>query len=241
MVVAVALGVGLLGCSDDGGAEATVGTYAVAGPEAADAGDLRAASPGVRIDGRSVLLVDSDDSDDADGASLELVRLTEDDGDPVHASLRPGDHDVDILLMLNRVEDGSGARFELRYLTFDESGDVSDLFWFPWRLQVDEELATILDVPPLPVWSPDGDTVAWIEWVADGTRLRTVGWYSDDRSTNPSDATAAYSLVEVPPGAQLEAWETASDGDPVLVARGETTTWRIELELSHAPGVDRVA
>lgn len=157
-----------------------------------------------------------------------LHTLTDEDGEPVHATRRPGTQTDTVLLVTRVVEDGD-TRYELRYLVVAD-GEVSDLYWFPWRLQIDEDAARVHDAVPVPVWSPDGSTLAWIEWVEDGTRLRTIGWIDDGVSRNPSDDVGIHWLPDVPPGAQLEAWEQTADGATVLHGRHGDQRYRIELE-----------
>jgi hypothetical protein len=168
-----------------------------------------------------------------------LTSFDEQDGTPVHATLRPGEHDEDTVLVLTRVADELGERYELRYLVATDDA-VSELFWFPWRLQVAAEVPAILDVAPVPVWSPDGSTIAWIEWVDAGTRLRTVGWIDDGEIRNPSDDAAAYALADVPAGVQLEDWQTGAGGAPVLLGRQDDQPYRIQLALGdHLAGVTK--
>jgi hypothetical protein len=169
-----------------------------------------------------------------DASSRTLAQLDpSEDGEVVHASVRPGDHGTLTVLALTRAEGDTGPRYELRYLVADEEV-ASALYWFPWRLQVDDELTTVLDAPPLPVWSPDGTAVAWVEWDATGTRLRTVGWRDEGASSNPSDEASAYQLDGVPPGTQLDAWEVGRDGVPVLRGVEGETVWRIRLDVGRA-------
>jgi hypothetical protein len=165
--------------------------------------------------------------------SRTLHTLGEEDGTPVHATLRPGDHDEDTVVVLTRVDDEFGDRYELRYLVATDDS-VSELFWFPYRLQVAEEVPAILDVAPVPVWSPDGSAIAWIEWVDEGTRLRTVGWIDDGETRNPSDDASAYALDDVPPGVQLETWKVDPGGDPVLLGRRHNQPYRIQLALGDS-------
>jgi hypothetical protein len=128
-------------------------------------------------------------------------------GRAVHATVRPGGHEIDTVLVLYRVEPPElGPRYELRYLNVTEDGP-SDLFWFPWRLQVHAEVAEVLDVPPVPVWSPEGDALAWIEWDARDTLLRVLVWHDDGVSSNPSDTVSTYRLTDVAAGTQLTSWE----------------------------------
>jgi hypothetical protein len=189
--------------------------------------------------GRTLLL-------DEGGRQRELVELPEEDGALVHATVRPGEHDQLTVLALARVEEpwpasddaeitggaveDSSTRYELRYLVVDD--EASELFWFPWRLQVDATVAQVLDVPPVPVWAPDGSAVAWVEWSAtDGTKLRTVGWIDDGFSQNPSDDASVYRLAEVPAGVQLDHWETDAEGNAVMVGAGDGANWRITVDL----------
>lgn len=170
-----------------------------------------------RSQGREVVLEDGE-------RTRTLARLDpEHDGVPEHVALRPGDHPTDAVLVLARTDE----RYELRYLVVDGE-EVSDLYWFPWRLQVDERLSASDDVPPLPVWSPDGATVAWLEWGEQGTRLRTVDWMADEQANNPSDEARVYRLAGIPEGTQLEHWEGDAEA-PTLVATDGEVSWRIEL------------
>lgn len=167
-----------------------------------------------------------------------LTRFDRADGTPVHVALRPDDADEHTVLVLSRVRDRAGdpvaERYELRYLVATDDA-VSELHGFPAGQQVAAESPAILDVPPVPVWSPAGDAIAWIEWVEQGTRLRTVGWTDEGGTPNPSDETAAYALADVPAGVQLEDWGTGADGDPVLLGRQDDQPYRIELQLD-GPG-----
>jgi hypothetical protein len=188
-----------------------------AGPPGVDtdaphvAGERRA-----RIEGGEVFLDEGD-------LARTLVTVDHDrDGVLEHVVLRPGEHPTDTVLVLTRTEE----RYELRYLVVGEY-EVSDLYWFPWRLQVDEALS-VGDAAPLPVWSPDGGTVAWLEWSEQGTRLRTVDWMPDEEANNPSDEARAYRLAGVPEGTQLERWEGDTQA-PTLVATDGEVSWRIEL------------
>jgi hypothetical protein len=151
-----------------------------------------------------------------------------DDGELVHAIVRPGERDGDAVTVLALVR--TDGRYELRYVTRTPDA-TTELYGFPNRLQVDPDTARILDVPTLPVWAPDGSALAWLEWGTDGTRLRTVGWFDHDAGTNPSDDQATYRLDDIPAGSQLEAWEVDEDGTEVLLVRtAEGERWRLLVE-----------
>jgi hypothetical protein len=158
-----------------------------------------------------------------------VARLdAEQHGEVLHASLRPGDHDSTTVLLLAHDE----GRYTLRYLIADADGD-SELYGFPWRLQVDEELARVADVAPTPVWSPDGSTVAWLEWDEEGTRLRTVGWIDHGARSNPSDESRSYRVDGVPAGTQLDRWEQDGSRPALHGHDGQQKKWRIELDLER--------
>ncbi|MEX1178616.1 MAG: hypothetical protein WEB09_09160 [Nitriliruptor sp.] len=178
------------------------------------------AAPTVEVAGGDLVLVAG-----AERRTLASVEA----GELLHAVLRPtrSPDGVRTVLALGRDE----GRFELRYLNIEADGERSDLYWFPLRMQVADDVARVSDVPTLPVWAPDGSAVAWLEWGPEGTRLRTVGWFDHDAGTNPSDDQATYDLEPVPVGTQLEAWEVGDDGAPELVTRGSgDDRWRIRIE-----------
>lgn len=225
VALAAAVTVVLAGCADAGApdAGASPGGDPAAGTSAAP-DRLAEAPPTVRIDGDDLVLVEGD-------RATTLASL--DDGELLHAEVRPGTRSDDAVtvLALARTDDG---RYELRYVT-RAGGVVTDLYWFPSRMQIDPATATVSDVPTVPVWAPDGSSVAWLEWTAEGTRLRTSGWLDHDAGTNPSEDQATYRLDELPVGSQLTAWEVDPSGTPVLVARdGDGDTWRIRIEEGAA-------
>lgn len=220
-VLAVVLAVTLSACAG------TTGDTAGTDPGSADSVSATA-QPQVRIDGDRLVLTATDGTE-------RVVAVTDptSDGELLHATLRPGDRDRQTVLAVARAQGDGGARYELRYLSVD-GDEVTELYWFPWRLQVAEDLATTLDQAPVPVWSPDGDAVAWLEWGSEGTRLRTVAWHDEAVTSNPSDDAATYRLDEVPAGTRLEAWDLDQDGRPVLRGHDGDTTWRIVVDAEAA-------
>jgi hypothetical protein len=161
---------------------------------------------------------------DGEGVRTPLASLQDPAGQIEHVALRPGEHESVTLVALTSSDD----RYELRYLVVDADEGPGELYSFPWRMQVDKDLASYADTAPRPVWAPDGSAVAWLEWDEDGTRLRTVGWIDHDRASNPSDELGAYKVHEVPAGAQLERWEDSQDGSTFVAYDGEVE-WHIEL------------
>ncbi len=190
--------------------------------------------PRARIDGWTIEL------DGPDGP-VPVAAVSPAEGTPVHVAARPGDGPTATLLVVVRSAVVPGPRYVLRYLDVDlaaldadRAGSPPELWWLPWRLQIDAEHGAGLDTAPRPVWSPDGSTVAWVEWDPDGTVLRLLDW-SDDGPT----ATTSTPLEQVPPGLSLQAWQQAEDGQDVLL--GELDGEPIRLELQLAAGGNRSA
>jgi hypothetical protein len=161
---------------------------------------------------------------DGEGVRTPLVSLDDPADDIEHVALRPGEHESVTVVALTSTED----RYELRYLVVDPDEGPSPLYSFPWRMQVDQDVAAYADAAPRPVWAPDGSAVAWLEWGEAGTRLRTVGWIDHGRASNPSDELATYTVHDVPAGAQLQRWEDSRTG-ATFVARDGEVEWHIEL------------
>jgi hypothetical protein len=212
----------LMACSGgggDGGRASPDGDVAASradGEVVADHDDERQLSVVAR-DGDLVLI-------DGEGVRTPLVSLDDPAYGIEHVALRPGQHESVTVVALTSAED----RYELRYLVVDADEGPSDLYAFPWRMQVDQDLSVAADTAPRPVWAPDGSAVAWLEWDEDGTRLRTVGWIDHGRASNPSDELAAYTVHEVPAGAQLQRWEDSRAGSTFVAHDGEVE-WHIEL------------
>ena len=90
-------------------------------------------------------------------------------------------------------------------------------------------------MPTVPVWAPGGDRIAWLEWDAGGTRLRTLGWLTYETGTNPSEDGTDDAVHDVPVGSQLTAWELDTDGtDVLLVETPDGETVRLRLDGSAA-------
>ena len=218
LLLSFVLALTLAACGDDAGDGASPSRPATS-PDAGQgpAVDDGTADPRVLADGRDLVL------EQGTGRQVLATLDPERDGELEHVALRPGAHEALTVLALTRVEE----RYELRYLVADGER-VSDLYWFPWRLQVEERLAPPRDVAPRPVWSPSGGKVAWIEWSDEGTRLRTVGWIDADGANNPADEAGAYQLADVPAGTRLERWDTDGPRATLVGSDGEVE-WHIEL------------
>lgn len=212
---ALALAVLLAACSGD---DPDPDRAAPSGTEQQVAGDHDEAGE-VRVLARDRELVLVDGA----GERRTLATLEDPSERFEHVALRPGDREDDTVLAVTSTD----GRYELRYLVVDGDGP-SDLYGFPWRMQIDEDVSEHADVAPRPVWAPDGGAVAWLEWDAEGTRLRTVGWMDEEVANNPSDDVAVYEVDDVPAGTQLLRWEGARSGATFVADDGEVE-WRIEL------------
>jgi hypothetical protein len=180
----------------------------------------------VRVDaaGTAHLLVADDDP------PRELAAVPAHDGEVVHTAVRPSRTDPLTVLVLVRCHDQqAGIRYELRYAV--DAGEER-LEVLPDHLQMDRGIAAVLDVPPLPVWAPDGSAVAWVEWNPLGTQLRALGWDVEGDRSRPAREAVAYRLDEVPPGVQLDGWEDGDDG-VVMSGRRDDERWRITVD--HQP------
>ena len=189
--------------------------------------DTADSGPHARIDGWTIEL------DGPDGP-VAVAEVSPAEGTPVHVAVQPVDGPTATLLVVVRSAVVPGPRYVLRYLDVDmatlhngEDESPPELWWLPWRLQIDAEHGAGLDTAPRPVWSPDGSTVAWIEWDADGTVLRLLDW-SDDGPT----ATTSTPLEQVPPGLSLRAWKRAEDGQDMLLGELDGEPYRLELQLA---------
>lgn len=222
LVVLLVAGVLAVGCASTPRVQQAEGDRAADAAVATRPGEAGALVD-VRVDrgGTTRLLVTVDDR------SRALATLPADDGEVVHTAVRPGDADPLTVLVLVRCDDDDGPRYELRYAVDVGEQRLKDV---PQHLQVDAGTATVLDVPPLPVWAPDGSAVAWVEWNPLGTRLRALGWEVHDDRTGPASDGVAYRLADVPPGVQLDGWETGEAGEVVLTGLRDGERWRIAVE-----------
>jgi hypothetical protein len=212
--LATALAVALSACATGPSEDVAPAVSAGSPDDAVQDGDEAPAEAVIEGDDLSVV--------DGDGATTRVA--TVEDAELLTASIRPGGVDPLTVLALTR----TAETYELRYADVS-AGESTDLYWFPFRLRVELD-PDVADVPPTPVWAPDGSGIAWLEWDEDGTRLRTVGWLVHEAGTNPSDDQTRYRLEGVPEGVQLTSWEVDSDGISTLtsaVVDGER--WRIRL------------
>lgn len=167
--------------------------------------------------------------DAATGRTRQLVDLDEDSGIYVSAvAVRPGSTPSSLTAALLVRVDG---RYEIRLLEA-EDGEVRCCAPLP------EGAGIGMDGPaegggsmPLPVWSPDGDALAWVQDAGDGRQLRTLAFEEGQPAEDP-DAHRRIDLgpLGVERGVAAQDWVVEErDGD---AARGTIHLTGTELERS---------
>lgn len=159
---------------------------------------------------------------------VHVIGLLDPEGESFYryATIHPASTRDDITIVALTQAEGM---YDLRWLTWSD-GEASEVRAFPTQYQPDTGLAAAADVAPIPVFSPDGRSLAWLEWNADGdVQLRTVGWSDGPGTGRTEDDNAAFG-VDLPVGVQLQSWEAGSGDESYLHAvNDEGTTWTITI------------
>ncbi|HWH32120.1 MAG TPA: hypothetical protein VNU01_05555, partial [Egibacteraceae bacterium] len=93
----------------------------------------------------------------------------------------------------------------------DEGGHRRDL---PASLARPEVEGGPRSVDPVPVWSPDGSSFAWLEGPHQSPRLRVAAWSADGPREGDERHSGAVLGRGLGPGARLEAWRWDLPGRP---------------------------
>lgn len=162
---------------------------------------------------------------------VEVLYTLPDEGESVFraAAVRPGSTRDDMTVVVVTSAEGM---YDLRWLEIRD-GQVGELRSFPDAYRMRPDLAARQALVPTVVWSPDGNTIAWVEPGDDGAVLRTVGWHAGPGTGRTADDNASFGLEGAPAVLQARSWEVAhSDGSQtVLTAESETGEgFRIQLE-----------
>lgn len=166
----------------------------------------------------------------ADGSSRELATFDAgSDSSFVAAALRPGST-AEQATVVAMVTGGEG--YGLRWLAVDD-GQAGPLRAFPDRYPVATSPGEQASGGrPTVAWTPDGGSVAWLEWTEDGeTDLRTVGWADRPGTGDPATDNAAFSLGAVPAGSRIEGWvDDGGAGWRMRIGAPDGTLWSLRVE-----------
>ncbi len=159
-----------------------------------------------------------------------IVGLLDPEGESFyrHATIWPGSTRDEITIVAVSQAEGM---YDLRWLTVTDGEEDTTVQAFPTHHQPDTEMVGAADVVPIPVFSPDGHSLAWLDWNADGdVVLRTVGWDGGPGTGRSEDDNATFALDELPASVQLQRWEAAAgDTSEVHAVDQEGTTWTITV------------
>lgn len=158
-------------------------------------------------------------------------------------AVRPGSTEETFTVVF--LSQGEGMWF-LRYLSFTE-GVGDGVEQFPTHLDVSSD-ASRADGPvvPAPVWSPEGDYLAWVEQGADDdrARLRIIGWADGPGTGETASDNTSFEVTELGPGARTQDWvavEADAHTDTVIYVTdptGTATGGEVTLsahQLDHQP------
>ena len=86
-----------------------------------------------------------------------------------------------------------------------------------------------------PVWSPDGDSLAYLETVGGAVTLHTHGWDDGPGTGDTATDNAAFELVELGGSgwAELDAWVPTGDGATELWLRSDLTDGYLAVRLER--------
>lgn len=165
----------------------------------------------------------------ADGG-VETIYTLEPRGESVFvsASVRPGSTvDEATIVTVTQAE----GMYDLRWIEI--SGGVPgelQLFGAPYRPT--SGMTPIDEAGPTVAWAPDGGSIGWIEWSADGeTTLRTVGWGDGPGTGDTATDNAAFGVEPIPAGGRIRAWTaTGTSTSRIDVVGPEGGAWSITVE-----------
>lgn len=178
----------------------------------------------VRADGRDLVL------DGPDGSETLVTLPAEGESTWLTVSVRPGSTPDDLTLVTTTMAEGM---VDLRWSRI-VNGQVEVGFE---ALEGAHGVSSGAQRVDRPVWSPDGDSIAWVEGHADGQVLRIIGWDDGPGTGDTATDNTSFVLDEVATGDHLavQDWVAPSAGEPERTHIRATLDdfspqwWRIEL------------
>ncbi len=164
------------------------------------------------------------------GSRIETIYTLDPRGESVFvsASVRPGGT-VDEATVVT-VTQAEGV-YDLRWIEIS-AGVPGELRLFDEPYRPTSDMTPIDEAGPTVAWAPDGRSIGWIEWSADGeTTLRTVGWRDGPGTGDTATDNAAFGVAPIPAGARIRAWTaTGAATSRIDVAGPDGRAWSISVE-----------
>lgn len=178
----------------------------------------------VEPEGQELALVGND--------HIEVLYTLDPEGGSVFraAAVRPGSTRDDMTVVVVTSAEGM---YDLRWLEVRD-GEVGDLELFPSAHRMASNIASRQDLVPTVVWSPDGNSIAWIEPGEDAALLRTVGWSYGPGTGRTADDNAGFGIEGAPAVLQAHSWDVAhSDGSQTILTADSADGGTFELRLER--------
>lgn len=146
----------------------------------------------------------------------------------VSTAARPGSTVDDATIVTVTQAEGM---YDLRWIEIS-AGVPGELRLFDVPYRPTSAMTPIDDAGPTVAWAPDGGSIGWIEWSADGeTTLRTVGWRNGPGTGDAATDNAAFGVGPIPAGARIRAWTaTGASMSRIDVAGPDGGAWSITVE-----------
>ena len=167
------------------------------------------------------------------GSNIEVLYTLPDEGESVFraAALRPGATRDDMTVVVVTSAEGM---YDLRWLEVTD-GEVGELQVFPEQYNLPSDLMSRMELVPVPVWSPDGQSLGWVVPAedSDAATLRTVGWSDGPGTGDTADDNAGFALEIGSSEAQARDWTADDVGRSVLrveTAAGEAFDVHLERQ-----------
>ena len=147
-------------------------------------------------------------------------------------AVRPGSTPDDLTVLVRAHDHDDAAH--LRWARFVDGEPVGDDEPFGSDRAVDGVLTDGASLSG-PVWSPDGDSLAYLETVGGTVTLHTRGWDDGPGTGDTATDNAAFEFFELGGSdwAQLDAWVATDDGATELWLRSDQTDGYLAVRLER--------